>query len=174
VTTSVAGGTGSGGSIVIAPSLMVLDHSQIQANALRGRGGDITIQAGQLVRTPDNVITASGSVAGNIAINAPNTDVAGSLVVLPEIFLDASSQLRETCAARGGRPVSSFTAGGRGGLPPAPDAPLAASPVEQPLGQRIATGSPTPSSRPPQAVKPITLSGIPQPILGSPRLTCRG
>ena len=35
--------------------------------------------------------------------------------MLPETFLDASSQLRVACAARGGRPASSFSAGGRGG-----------------------------------------------------------
>ena len=37
-------------------------------------------------------------MAGNITINAPNTEVTGSLVVLPENFLNASSQLREACA----------------------------------------------------------------------------
>src|SRR3954462_3324596 len=86
-----------------------------------------TIQAGQLIRTPDSVITASGSAAGNIVIAAPNTDISSSLVVLSETFVDASSQLRVACAAHGGRPTSSFAAGGRGGLPPDPGAPLATS-----------------------------------------------
>jgi len=84
------------------------------------------------------------------------------------------SQLREACAARGGRPASSFAAGGRGGLPPDPGTPLAANPFGQPPGQQAATGSPTPSARLRQAAKPIMVSGIPQPVLGSPRLTCRG
>jgi large exoprotein involved in heme utilization and adhesion len=177
VTTSVAGGTGSGGNIFINPHLMVLDNSRIEANAQRGSGGDITIRAGQLINTPDSVIEASSaeSVSGTITIAAPNTDVAGSLVVLPETFFDVSSQLRETCAARGGRPASSFTAGGRGGLPPDPGAPLAASPFGQPPGQQTATGAPTTlTAKPQQAVNPITIAGIPQPVLGSPRLTCRG
>jgi large exoprotein involved in heme utilization and adhesion len=178
VTTSVAGGAGTGGNIVIDhPRFMILDGSRIEANAFGGPGGNITIQADQLIQTPDSVIQASSaqSVAGTITITAPNLDVASSLVVLPETFLDASGQLRETCAARGGRPSSSFTAGGRGGLPPDPDAPLSASPFGQPLEQQTATGSPTTSTaKPPQAVKPITVSGIPQPVLGSPRLTCRG
>lgn len=181
VTTSVAGGTGSGGNITITPHLMnpplmALDNSRIEANALRGSGGNITIQAGQLIRTPNSVIQASSaqSVSGTITITAPNTDVAGSLVVLPETLFDVSSQLREACAARGGRPTSSFNAGGRGGLPPDPGTPLAVNPFRQPLEQQTATGSPTPlTPRPPQAAKPITLSGIPQPVLGSPRLSCR-
>jgi filamentous hemagglutinin family protein len=177
VTTSVAGGAGSGGNITIDhPSFMILDGSRIEANAFGGPGGNITIQADQLIRTPDSVIEASSELglSGAITIAAPNTDVAGSLIVLPETLFDVSSQLREACAARGGRPGSSFTAGGRGGLPPDPGAPLAASSFGQPSGQQTATGSSTPSSRLQQAVKPIPVAGIPQPVLGSPRLTCRG
>jgi hypothetical protein len=175
VTTSVAGGTGSGGDIFIDPPLMVLDNSRIQANAQQGRGGNITIRAGQLIRTPDSRITASGSVTGNVTITAPNTDISGSLTVLPETLFDASSQLHEACAARGGRHANSFKAGGRGGLPPDPGTPLMATPSGQPLKQQTATGSPTTSTaRPLQAAKPMTVSGIPQPVLGSPRLTCRG
>jgi hypothetical protein len=177
LTTSVADGTGSGGNIVIDTPLMVLDRSRIEANARRGAGGNITIQAGQLLRTPDSVIQASSGLglSGTITITAPNTDVAGSLVILPETFLDASSQLRETCAARGGRPASSLSSGGRDGLPPDPGAPLAASSFGQPLEQQTTTGSTsTSTAKPRQAAKPITVSGIPQPVLGSPRLTCRG
>jgi hypothetical protein len=118
---------------------------------------------------------ASGIVNGNITITAPDTDVSSSLAILPETFLEASGQLREQCAARGGRPTSSFAAGGRGGLPPDPGTPLAASSFGQPLEQQSATGSPTTlTARPRQAPKPITVSGISQPVLGSPRLTCRG
>jgi hypothetical protein len=40
----------------------------------------------------------------------------------------APALLPTSCAARGGRPTSSFKARGRGGLPPAPSTPLAASP----------------------------------------------
>src|SRR4051812_12130428 len=179
VTTSVTGGTGNGGNIFINPPLpfMVLNNSQIIANAQKGHGGDITIRAGQLIRSSDSVIRAAleESVAGTITITAPNTDVADSLVVLPETFFDASSQLRVACAARGGRPGSSFARGGRGGLPPDPGTPLMATPSGQPPGQQTATGAPTAlTARPTSAVKSVMVSGIPQPVLGSPRLTCRG
>jgi filamentous hemagglutinin family protein len=177
VTTSVAGGAGTGGNITIDHlPFMILDGSRIEANAFGGPGGNITIQAGELIRTPDSVIQASSaqSVSGTITITAPNTDISSSLTVLPGALFDVSDELREACAARGGRPTSSFNAGGRGGLPPDPGTPLVASPFGQPLEQQTATRSPTPSSRPPQAVKPITVAGIPQPVLGSPRLTCRG
>jgi large exoprotein involved in heme utilization and adhesion len=177
VTTSVTGGTGSGGNIVVDSPLVVFDNMKIVANAEGGSGGNITIRADQLIRTPDSVLQASSArnVAGNIVIIAPNTDVADSLVVLPETFLDASSQLRETCAARGGQPASSFIAHGRGGLPPDPGAPLAANPFEQPL-TRQADIEPPPVSAPQapqQAAKPVMVAGVPQPVLGSPRFTCR-
>jgi hypothetical protein len=95
--------------------------------------------------------------------------------VLPETLLDASSQLREACAGRGGRPSSSFKAAGRGGLPPDPGAPLAANPFGQPLEQQTATGLPTAlTPRPSPAAKPIMAAGTSQPVLGSPRLSCRG
>ena len=130
VTTSVAGGTGSGGNIFVTSPLVVLDSSKIQGNALRGSGGNITIRAGQLIQSSDSVIQAASELglSGTITIAAPNTDVTSGLVVLPETFLDVSSRLREACAARGGRLTSSFSAGGRGGLPPDPGAPLAAGP----------------------------------------------
>jgi len=175
VTTSVAGETGSGGDITIGSPLMVLNDSRIEANAKQGAGGNITIRAGQLIRTPDSKITASGTVAGNIVITAPNTDVSSSLVVLPGTFLDAGSRLRETCAARGGRPASSLSPGGRGGLPPDPDAPLVASPFEPPLKPQVATGSPTAlTARPTQAAEPVRVAGTPKPVLGAPRPACRG
>jgi large exoprotein involved in heme utilization and adhesion len=177
VTTSVAGGIGSGGNIMIDPPLMVLDKSIIKANAIGGNGGKININAGQLIRTPDSKIEASSKegLSGIINIAAPDTDVAGSLVALPGTFLDAASQLRETCASRGGRPTSSIIAGGRGGLPPDPGAPLVVSPFEQPPGQRSATGSTAAlTPRSPRAAEPIMMAGIPHSILGSPRSACRG
>jgi large exoprotein involved in heme utilization and adhesion len=177
VTTSVAGGGGTGGNITIDhPRFMILDGSRIEANAFGGPGGNITIQADQLIRTPDSVIQASSaqSVAGTITTPAPNVDVANSLVVLPETFLDASSQLREACARQGGRPTSSLVTGGRGGLPPDPDAPLSASPsngladgrrADQPL--HGAATLPLPP-----ATKGTLIAG--NPVLGAPRISCRG
>jgi large exoprotein involved in heme utilization and adhesion len=179
VTTSVAEaeGTGSGGDITIGSPLMVLNNSLIGADAQRGFGGNITIRAGQLIRTPDSVIQASSvqSVSGTITITAPDTDVSSSLVVLPGTFLDAGSRLRETCAARGGRPTSSLSPGGRGGRPPDPGAPLAGHPFGPRLKEQAATGPSTAlTPRPTQAAKPITLAGAPQPALGVPRSACRG
>jgi filamentous hemagglutinin family protein len=185
VTTSVAGGTGSGGNIFVhAPPnssggigstrFLVLDDSRIEANAKQGSGGNITIQAGQLLRTPDSVIQASSELglSGTITIAAPNTDVAGSLVILPETFLDASSQLPEACAARGGQPTSSLTLGGRGGLPPDPGAPLAASPLGQPSEPQGAVRLPVARSAP--TADAVTANGGTRLVFGAARRACRG
>jgi filamentous hemagglutinin family protein len=178
ITTLVAGGTGSGGNITVSvgevgfsEGFIVLGNSQIVANAQQGNGGNIILMAGQIIQSADSVISASSElgIGGNWNVIHPQP---GQLSVS---FLNASELLAVPCAARGGRPRSSLAAGGSGGLPPDPGTPLAANSFRQPLEQQTATGSPTTlTPQTPQAVKPITVSGIPQPVLGSPRLTCRG
>jgi hypothetical protein len=151
--------------------VLVLEGSDIIANALPGLSGNIDIFADHVVRSSNSNIRASSELRffGN-----PNTEnpAAGLLSVS---FLNAPSLLTTPCAARGGRRASSLTPGGRGGLPPDPGTPLMATPSGQPPKQKTATGLPTTSTaRPQQAAKPIAVAGIPQPVLGSPRLTCKG
>jgi hypothetical protein len=126
ITTSVAGEAGNGGDIDIDPRFMVLDRSVIQANAVGGNGGNIDITVGNLIRTPDSVIEATSTLGidGTISVSAPDEDLSRGLVALPAVYLDASGLLREGCAARRDVDTSSFTAAGRGGLPPGPDGPL--------------------------------------------------
>ncbi|MCW2239659.1 beta strand repeat-containing protein [Azospirillum canadense] len=126
VTTSVAGGTGSGGNIVIDPPFAVLQNSRIQANAQKGSGGNITVRADQLLTTPDTLIEASSaeSVSGTISTPAPDNTIASSLVKLPESFLNTRDLLRDSCAGRGGRASSSLIVGNGGGLPLDPAGPL--------------------------------------------------
>jgi large exoprotein involved in heme utilization and adhesion len=100
----------------------VLQNSAIVANAFGGPGGNISIVAGQFIVDQNSIVSASSTlgIAGNIEINAPDTNITGKLVPLPKNFLDASKLLRDRCgAARGG--TSGFSAQGRGGVPPGPD-----------------------------------------------------
>jgi large exoprotein involved in heme utilization and adhesion len=175
ITTSVAGLTGNGGNITIDPSFLILDNSRIVAQARGGNGGNIFIDAGTLIQSPGSVIDATSElgISGTINLTAPNVDVASSLVMLPETFLDASSQLREACAGQGGRPTSSLVAGGQGGLPPDPGRPLSASPSglsserrAEPVPNRAATLPLPPST------KRTLIAG--NPILGAPRISCLG
>jgi hypothetical protein len=139
VTTSVAGGADpTGGNILIDPKALVIDDSIIKADARTGTGGNIEIFADNILVPEGDLdgllargdISASGEteeVAGTIAINAPEVDLSGGLVVLEGALLDAASQLRERCGARRDIGASSFTGVGRGGLPPSPDGPLSSA-----------------------------------------------
>jgi len=123
ITTSVAGGAGNGGNIVIDPILMVLQDSQIIANARRGDGGFISIAVSGGLLSDASLIEASSElgIAGTVQILAPGGDVGASLAALGAAYLDASGLIRESCAARAGRSAqSSFTGAGRGGLAASP------------------------------------------------------
>lgn len=116
VTTSVSGGSGSGGNISIDPQFVILNQSAIQANAIGGNGGNIQIVAGTLLATPDSVIEASSSLGidGQVLVDAPDNDVSAGLVVLEGGLLDAGRQLTQQCDA--GTTRASFSGQSAGGL----------------------------------------------------------
>jgi large exoprotein involved in heme utilization and adhesion len=126
ISSSVFGGTTTtAGDITIDPQFLILDGSQIIAQAAEGRGGNIRIVVDNLIQSPDSRIDASAGPAGingTVVINTPDADVTGGLVALNAAVLDAAALLRERCAARRDVGASSFTGVGRGGLPASPDA----------------------------------------------------
>jgi len=128
ITTSVKGETGNGGNIAIDPQLVILDHSSIIAEAIEGHGGNITITAGQFIPSSDSIVSATSElgISGTIVINGPRVDVNGALVVLSSQLRGRTEVLREACAARADRPISSLVEAGRGGLPQDPEATLPA------------------------------------------------
>jgi large exoprotein involved in heme utilization and adhesion len=128
ITTSVKGETGNGGNITIDPQLVILNHSSIKAEAIEGHGGDITITAGEFIRSSDSIVSATSQlgISGTIEINGPRVDVNGALVVLSSELRGRVAVLREACAARSDRPISSLVEAGRGGLPQDPEATLPA------------------------------------------------
>jgi filamentous hemagglutinin family protein len=128
ISTSVKGETGNGGNIAIDPQLVILNHSSIIAEAIEGHGGDITITAGQFIPSTDSIVSATSElgISGTIVINGPRVDVNGALVVLSTQLRGRTELLREACAARADRPISSLVEAGRGGLPTDPEATLPA------------------------------------------------
>ena len=124
ITTSVASGIGSGGNITIGSAaqpfdFIILNDSQIRADAFGGPGGNINIFANVFLPS-DTIVSASSalSTSGTIDIQATFTDVSGSVVQLPETPLQATELLRASCAARfAGGKASSLVLGGRDGLP---------------------------------------------------------
>jgi filamentous hemagglutinin family protein len=125
--TATAGGSGNGGNITInAPIIAGFENSDIIANAVKGRGGNIQITTqgifGLKFRpqlTPENDITASSQFGlnGTVAINNVTVDPTSGLVELPVVLADASRKMGSVCDRTEG---SSFVYTGRGGLPENP------------------------------------------------------
>jgi large exoprotein involved in heme utilization and adhesion len=112
-----------GGNLTIKqPRLLILDNSQLRADAYAGNGGDIRIVAKQFLKSSDSILEASSSlgVDGDIIIESPDVDLTGALFELPNRFLDASKLLPPHCVSRSVEEMSSFTIK-RGKLLPPPD-----------------------------------------------------
>jgi len=129
ITTSVSVGGGNGGDINIDPVFTILNASDIIARAVDGNGGNIFIVTQFLLLSPDSSIDATSQrgISGTVQISSPASDVGSRLGVLSSAYVDASALLRAACAARAGRPSSSFVGVGRGGLPASPDSAAYAS-----------------------------------------------
>jgi filamentous hemagglutinin family protein len=122
VSTSVLGGSGSGGNITIDPNLVLLQNSQIIAQAVQGAGGNISITTNLLLPDSTSLISASSQFGqqGNIVIQSPVSPASGKLVPLGQKPLIATSLLSQRCAALAGGSISSFTVAGRDSLPAEP------------------------------------------------------
>jgi len=122
MTTSAAGGFGNGGNISIDPTFVVLNNSDIIANAVQGKGGNIDIITDFFLPSVESIVSASSTfgLQGTVSIQSQYSNIAGSIGVLPGSLLDVSNLLNDDCAAAAVN-ASSFTIGGRGGLPLSPD-----------------------------------------------------
>jgi filamentous hemagglutinin family protein len=124
ITTSVQGGTGGGGDITITnPTFVILNQAKIRADAHGGNGGNITIKADQYLRSVDSSVTASSQLGtpGEIRITALNTNIGGTLVILPATFLDVSVLLKSLCENQAAGKYSHFVVKTLTGTPPSPD-----------------------------------------------------
>jgi large exoprotein involved in heme utilization and adhesion len=129
ITASVGGGPQTvGGNIAIEPSYyVILNDSQIVANAFEGKGGNIRIKAGVFLASPESVVDASSTLGinGTVDIRAPVTSITGGLLPIQENFLNTETLLQDRCAARvREEKFSSFVISGRDGLPISPDGVL--------------------------------------------------
>jgi|GEM_PF-697406 len=111
ISTSVAGGKGSGGNINIDPQFLILDNSQITAQALQGAGGNIKIIAEHFIATPDSILSASSQfgVDGKVIIDSPDTNMLGKMATLTTKFLDPATLFKEQCEARYNAGLSSLS-----------------------------------------------------------------
>jgi filamentous hemagglutinin family protein len=121
---ATAGGTGNGGNLSLnAATIVALENSDITANAISGRGGNVAITTqglfGATLRstlTPDSDITASSSfgLAGSINLETPDLATNQGAVVLSTQPLNTDTLVQPNCRQiqRG-----QFTITGRSGQP---------------------------------------------------------
>jgi filamentous hemagglutinin family protein len=141
-----AGGTGNGGDIDINSQFLVavpIENSDLTANAVRGRGGNINITTqgiyGQEFRsrpTPLSDITASSDfgVNGVVQINTPDLDPSKGLATLSGELVDVSGLVGSGCEVAANEESSQFVITGRGGRPPNPNETLRQARVLVDLG----------------------------------------
>jgi large exoprotein involved in heme utilization and adhesion len=128
ITASVGGGPDTiGGNITIDLQYVILNDSQIIANAYEGKGGNIRIIADVFLASPDSIVDASSALGidGTVDIQAPINSISGTLAPMQGNFLITEALLRDRCIARiRGEKVSSFIISGRDGLPIRPGSVL--------------------------------------------------
>jgi len=112
ISTSAAAGKGNGGNITIDPVFVILNSSNIIANASQGSGGNINITSNYYFASTDSIVQASSQfgLQGTVSINSSNSNIAGSIGVLPTDFTDASNLMDKQCGSGDELARSSFTA----------------------------------------------------------------
>jgi hypothetical protein len=149
VSTSVAGSDvdTSGGNILIDPQFVILQNSQIIAQAFAGKGGAIKIIAtSAFITDPPSIVDASSTlgISGTVNIQSPLQNVGGELTVLTQEFSSAAALLPQQCAARvADGKFSTFVIAAREGLPAEPGGFLASpSLTSELLGARLSGQNP--------------------------------
>jgi filamentous hemagglutinin family protein len=122
ISASVSDGTSGGGSVNIDPQFVLLQNSQIRADAKSGPGGNIFITTNLLLQDATSIISASSQFGqqGTITIQSPIAPASGKIVPLSQKPLVPTSLLSQRCAALAGGNFSSFTMAGRDSLPAEP------------------------------------------------------
>jgi filamentous hemagglutinin family protein len=102
ISSSVLGGLGNGGNISIYSKNIIMNRSQIIANAYEGNGGNIYIGADYLIQSSDSGISASShlGIDGDIIIDAFTENFDKQIVVLPDDFLEATQWIQTPCHLR--------------------------------------------------------------------------
>jgi large exoprotein involved in heme utilization and adhesion len=128
ITATVGGGAETvGGNLTVESEFVILEGSQVIANAFAGRGGSIDITADVFLADPTSQVTASSTLGidGQVNIRAPVNNLSGVTMPLPPDFAQAVALLRDRCAARLRRgTVSTLVERGRDGVPATPGGAL--------------------------------------------------
>jgi len=118
-----------GGNITIDPNVVVLQHSQILAQAIQGAGGNITITTPLFLADSSSLVSASSQFGlnGTVTIQSPTSNLSGSLGTLPSNPSQEQVLVTQRCAALVNGQASSFVVAGREQLPADPGGWLTSS-----------------------------------------------
>ncbi|OQX23459.1 MAG: hypothetical protein BWK80_25955 [Desulfobacteraceae bacterium IS3] len=121
ITTTVHQGIGNGGDIEISSKckmqnakcgaeFVILNRSNIQANAEEGDGGAVFIQTENFLKSFSSIVEASSARGndGTVKIDAPDLDISSGLTILPVNFFDATRWASTPCEERSGETESRF------------------------------------------------------------------
>ena len=105
ISTSVLGGVGSGGNITIDPNVVVLQNSQVIAQAVQGAGGNITITTPLYLADFSSTVSASSErgVNGTVTIQSPNAPASGHIQPLDKSPLHSDVAAQSTLRIVGRR-----------------------------------------------------------------------
>ncbi|MCP5159713.1 MAG: filamentous hemagglutinin N-terminal domain-containing protein [Gammaproteobacteria bacterium] len=170
ISTSVFGGPNTqGGNINFnSTNIVALNGSAITAQANQGLGGNIKVNAEVFLHdapSVDQVLNASSQVIGNdgtVQLNAPTTDISGSLVALDPAYLDAAGQLSPRCGTGDLETRSRFIIQGRGALPLDPN-DTAPAPVSRCGSERLGLASTAGERAPGNVQPPASVAELPVP-----------
>jgi large exoprotein involved in heme utilization and adhesion len=132
----------------IDPQFVVLQNSQILAQAVQGPGGNISITTNLLLPDSTSLISASSQFGqqGTIIIQSPISPASGKIVPLGQKPLIATTLLSQRCAALAGGKASSFTVAGRDSLPAEPGGWLS-SPLALETAELVGSTATEPETR---------------------------
>ncbi len=123
ISSSVQGDASTaGGNITIDPNVVVLQNSQVTAEAVQGAGGNITIFTPLYLADSSSLVSASSQrgVNGTVTIQNPTSNLSETLGTLPSEAGQAQTLLTQRCAALASGQASSFVVAGREQLPADP------------------------------------------------------
>jgi len=163
ISASVLDGTGGGGSVTIDPQFVLLQNSQILANAVFGPGGNIFITTNLLEPDATSVISASSQFGqnGTITVQSPIAP-ASRIILLSQKPLIATSLLTLHCAKLAQGIFSSFAVAGRDSLPAEPSGWLS-SPLALAISGLVGSA----------ASEPETQTSLSEPVEEMPILSLR-
>ena len=140
--------TTQGGNISIDPDAVVIQNSQILANATNaGAGGNIEIAGNVVLVDAQSTLDASSNlgVSGSVNIEAPIQNLSGTIAPLPETIIETATLYGAHCAAQKGSEFSSLYVRGRDRIPPEPGdylwTPLQANVMPSSISRGIGTSS---------------------------------